>query len=183
MKHIIFSENCFYVQFKAPNHKELKEFVFSKEEKYTEFDWSEDCDVKTISCSWQETIDLLKPSLCEFSKSIGKRFKYDVHDPWINCYKKNGFQEIHDHIKCDLSCVFFPEVQENFGKFYFYNRYANSLNSSWARLIGNTSTWYPDIRSGDIIFFPSTILHGVSPHKSDTIRKTFSCNFSFDLPD
>ena len=48
MKHIIFSENCFYVQFKAPNHKELKEFVFGKEENYTEFDWSEDCDVKTI---------------------------------------------------------------------------------------------------------------------------------------
>ena len=38
MKHIIFSENCFYVQFKAPNHKELKEFVFGKEENYTEFD-------------------------------------------------------------------------------------------------------------------------------------------------
>ena len=160
----------------STNHKELKEFVFSKEEKYTEFDWSEDCDVKTISCSWQETIDLLKPSLCEFSKSIGKRFKYDVHDPWINCYKKNGFQEIHDHIKCDLSCVFFPEMQENFGKFYFYNRYANSLNSSWARLIGNTSS--DPLFSLEILYsFPALFFMDIA-HKNNIKKKKFSCNFS-----
>jgi len=183
LKYTIFDHNCFFVQFKVPNCEELKKFVLNKEETYTEFTWAEDCDVKTISCSWQETIDLLKPSLYEFCKSIGKGFKYDIHDPWINCYKKNGFQETHDHVKCDLSCVFFPEIQENFGKFYFYDRYGNSLGPAWSKLINPDTTWYPDIQSGDIIFFPSAILHGVTPHKSDKMRKTFSCNFSFDLSD
>ena len=64
------------MQFKAPNHKELKEFVFSKEEKYTEFDWSEDCDVKTILCTWQETLELFKPSVHEFANHIKKTFDW-----------------------------------------------------------------------------------------------------------
>ena len=178
----IFVENCFFIQFRAPNSEELSKFIFDKEETYTKFPWVEDCDVKTISCKWEETIELLRPSIKKFSESIGKNFKWIIYSPWINVYEKGGFQDIHDHVKqCDFSCVFFPEVEEKFGKFYFYNRYGNSLGHSWSKLIDPVTRWYPDIQSGDIIFFPSVNLHGVSPHKSNKIRKTLACNFNFDL--
>ena len=32
------------------------------------------------------------------------------------------------------------------------------------------------IKAGDIIFFPSYICHGVTPHNSDVTRKTFAAN-------
>ena len=181
LKYPIFDENSFFVQFKAPNCEELKKFVLNKEETYTKFTWAEDCDVKTISCKWEETLELLRPSIDKFSESIGKSFKWRIYPPWINSYEKGGFQEIHDHVKFDFSCVFFPEIEEEFGKFYFYDRHGNSLGPAWSKLINPVTRWYPDIQSGDIIFFPSVILHGVSPHKSDKTRKTFACNFDFDL--
>ena len=181
MKHTIFDHNCFFVKFKAPNQEELTNFVLNKEEVYYSFDWAKHCGVNTISCTWQETMELFRPSVNEFANHIGKTFNWTIYNPWINCYERNGFQEIHDHIKFDFSCVFFPEVEEKFGKFYFYDRYGNSLGSAWSKLMNPVTMWYPEIQSGDIIFFPSTILHGVSPHKSDKVRKTLSCNFDFDL--
>ena len=33
------------------------------------------------------------------------------------------------------------------------------------------------LKRGDILFFPGHMLHGVSSHKHDNIRKTLSCNF------
>ena len=94
---------------------------------------------------------------------------------------KGQFQETHDHLQYDFSCVFFPTVKENFSQFYFYNRYANSVSKSWFNLLNIPSSWNPAIESGDIIFFPGSMLHAVSPHKSDEVRKTLSCNFDFDL--
>ena len=181
MKYPIFIENSFFVKFKAPNCEELTNFVLNKEEVYHSFDWAEDCEVKTILCTWQETVELFKPSVHEFANHIKKTFNWIIYPPWINSYEKGGFQEIHDHAKFDFSCVFFPEIEEKFGKFYFQDRYGNSLGPAWERLFNPATRLYPDIQSGDIIFFPSAMLHGVSPHKSDKIRKTFACNFDFDL--
>lgn len=181
LKYTIFDQHCFFVKFKAPNHQELTDFVLNKEEVYHQYDWTEICEINTIKCTWQETIQLLTPSVNQFASSIGKSFKWTIYNPWINCYQKGQFQEIHDHLQYDFSCVFFPKVEENFSQFYFYNRYANSLSKSWLNLFGGVSSWDPIVESGDIIFFPGTLLHGVTPHKSDEVRKTLSCNFDFDL--
>ena len=43
------------------------------------------------------------------------------------------------------------------------------------------SNWYPEIQEGDVIIFPSYLLHGVRPHMSDTQRITLAINFSFDI--
>ena len=39
-----------------------------------------------------------------------------------------------------------------------------------------SNIYYPEVKAGDVILFPSHMLHGVSPHGSDTVRKTFSFN-------
>ena len=181
MKYTIFDHNCFFVKFKAPNQEELTNFVLNKEEVYYSFDWAKHCGVNTISCTWQETMELFRPSVNEFANHIGKTFNWTIYNPWINCYERNGFQEIHDHSRSDFSCVFFPEVSENFSEFHFYDRYGNSLSTNWLKLFGGIQSWNANVQSGDIIFFPGTMLHGVSPHKSDKVRKTLSCNFDFDL--
>ena len=40
----------------------------------------------------------------------------------------------------------------------------------------NTCLLTKEFMAGDVLLFPSHMLHGVSPHNSDIIRKTFSFN-------
>ena len=47
--------------------------------------------------------------------------------------------------------------------------------------MGLKSDIYKAFEKGDILFFPSHILHGLSSHNSDVIRKTLS--FNFDILD
>ena len=178
----LFPYNQWCSVFPAPNAKELTEYVLNKTEDYTQFDWAKGCQVKTIHCPWQETFELLEPSVNQFGENLGKSFGYKFHDPWINCYEKGSYQEVHDHIEVDFASVFFPHIEEDFGEFFFFDRYNNSLKPGWRKYFDFKSTWVPQVRPGDIIFFPSTILHGVNVHKSDKTRKTLSCNYSFETP-
>ena len=176
----LFTFNQFFVQFKAPNADELTSYVLNKSEEYIEFSWAAGCQLKTISCSAQEIGKLIEPSVDLFSERLGKPFRFNLSNPWINCYERGSYQDIHDHIESDFSSVFFPQEQEDdFGKFYFYDRYGNSLSPKWKKLFGLYDRWTPNISPGDIIFFPSNVLHGVSIHKSEKTRKSFSCNYSF----
>jgi len=178
----LFPYNQWFSHFPAPNAEELTEYVLNKTEDYTQFEWAKGCQVKTIHCPWQETAELIKPSINQFGEQLGKSFGYKFHDPWINCYEKGSYQEIHDHIGVDFASVFFPEVEEDFGKFFFRDRYNNSLTPGWRKNFDFSLSWVPNVSPGDIIFFPSTILHGVNVHKSNKTRKTFSCNYSFETP-
>ena len=174
----IFPHNHFYVKFKAPNVDELFEFVSSKEEDFSLQPWQKKCKLNTINCDWKETLELMQPSVDKFASFLGKPFEYTLYDPWINCYSNGFFQELHDHRKVDFSSVFFVNTGEDFGKFYFYNRNSNSLPVGWD-FLDFTDTFYPDIEAGDIIFFPSNELHGVTVHNTDVVRKTLACNYTF----
>ena len=47
-------------------------------------------------------------------------------------------------------------------------------------LISNTNHHQPTVNKGDIIFFSSHLLHGVTCHENDEIRKTLSVNFKLN---
>ncbi len=47
-------------------------------------------------------------------------------------------------------------------------------------MVNYKNLYIPDVKAGDIIFFPSDLQHGVSPHKSDTTRRTLSLNLSIN---
>jgi len=65
---------------------------------------------------------------------------------------------------------------EGYSQFYFLDRHVD-LSSVWKRVLPLEQTHIPKIEAGDILFFPGHMLHGVSSHKHDNIRKTLSCNF------
>ena len=60
---------------------------------------------------------------------------------------------------------------------YFINERSRVSPGIWADLSSDMqeSMWV-DSKRGDILFFPSHMLHGVSPHKSDIPRMTVSGN-------
>ena len=176
MIHKIFDHN-FFIQFQALNkekfYSELETEVVNNSNEYS---WSSKCRVSTTRLNLSKYIKFLQPNVDEFSKIIGKNFNYRVNDMWLNTYDYGSYQEIHDHVPADISCVFFPNTGEKFSEFYFRDRSSADLSYKLKQILNLYDLWTPSISSGDIIFFPSNMLHGVSCHLSSTLRKTVSCD-------
>jgi len=172
----------FYVKFKPPNADELiskLDGVDLKLANTSVFMWGELCKVDRISLNIDDWMNDIIPILNNFSKEMNYTDGYFVENPWINLYHKGSFQEAHDHYPSDLALVFFINTGKNFSNFYFYDKLRSSLTPNISDLlynIGYNPTKIIDVEAGDAIIFPSNILHGVSPHNSDIIRKTLSTN-------
>lgn len=174
----------YYWQFDIPNFEELKEYVKLKKSVIDNSEklWAKGCLVDTTFIKETDFIDVIKPSV---NLLINEAFDTHVNIqsgyPWINCYKRGYHQETHDH-KVDIAGVFFLNEGEGFSDFYFYNRYnvtaSNKLLQSLKyKDLTESDKWVPKYKAGQVLFFPGTMLHGVTPHKSDVVRETLSCNF------
>ena len=174
---IIFPTN-FYVHFQVPNAKEIIEIINCYDESYidnSKFTWGSRCSSEKIPLKWENYIELFEPSFDIFANEFNLSIKFKMYDPWLNLYKRGGFQEIHDHLYHDLSCVFIVNEGKGFSEFYFKDRnYSLSLQTD--RMINYSTEYTPKLKSGDFIVFPSHMLHGVTPHNSDSVRKTLSFN-------
>ena len=76
--------------------------------------------------------------------------------------------------------MFFANDGENFSKLFFSDRNSCNFSCKYEELISYTNTHDLDYKKGDIIFFPSHLLHGVTSHESDVIRKTMSANLNIN---
>jgi len=175
----------FYTVFPAPNADELisviDEVCNTKQVDNDFFEWGKLCKVDRIPLLWQDFIDLYRPSMDIFCKKFNKDIKYTMYNPWINLYKRGYYQEIHDHAGHDISSVFFVNNGVDFGKFFFMDRHSCNFSDVYEDLISYSNQLKPNIKKGDIIFFSSHLLHGVSSHENDDIRKTLSVNFNLNI--
>ena len=175
----------FYWQFKAPNAQEFIDKIdaVAKEENIdnSPFNWGKECVIDRIPLKWQDWVPLVTPSMHLLGKKLGKKFQFWMFDPWINYYKRGAYQEVHDHDRQDLACVFFANSGEGFSDFTFFDRYNATLSPDIKQLVEYHNIWGLKYEPGDIIFFPGSTLHQVTQHKSDTVRKTFACNFNISV--
>ena len=174
---IIFPTN-FYVHFQVPNAKEIIETVNHYDESHidnSKFTWGSKCSSGKIPLESEDYIELFKPSFHIFANEFNLIFKLKMYDPWLNLYKRGDFQEVHDHRKNDLACVFIVNEGKGFSEFYFKDRNC-SLSLKTEQLVNYTDVYVPKLKVGDLIIFPCFMFHGVSPHNSDIIRKTLSFN-------
>ena len=174
----LFNTN-FYIKFKAPNSKEFNdkiEEISLNGIDNDRFTWGGSCLVDKIPLYWTDWLDLYIPSLDLLSKELKYMGGYNILDPWLNVYSRNYHQEVHDHYTADLSCVYYPDVQKDFSQFYFRDRHNNDLPRRLQTVLNYRDAWVVTIEPGDMLFFPGNMLHGVTPHKSDKVRKTLSTN-------
>lgn len=167
--------SSFYLKFQAPNSKQIIDSInqYTLDTLTSEMEWGKRCDVNTVVLNWKNFIDLYKPNLDVVSDKLNSKFNFTMYDPWINFYKTGQFQEIHDHSDNDMSCVFFKSSGD---EFYFYDRNSINLSRSMKKLLNYGDSYTVKAESGDIIFFPSHMLHGVCPSKT-LERTTMSVNF------
>lgn len=173
--------NYFYFKYKAPNYKE---FINELENENSipdnsSFGWGNLCEVDKISLNEKKYINYIVPSLELLCNDLKSNLEFDIKSSWMNLYKKGYYQELHMHVPDELVCVFFMNSGEDFSKFYFYDRNTD-IPFIWTKILDLRLRHFVEYEEGDIIFFPSHMLHGVSKHNSDVVRKTFSCNFTIN---
>ena len=186
MKHIF--SNSFYLLFSLPNKKEVFESVtnsqYVNKELTSRIKWNENCRVEVEELYPNKVGHVLVPSIELFLEHIGAKKSVKLLDIWKNTYNKDGFQEIHDHVDNEVQlsgCIFLEDQTKDTSRFYFYNRHNTEL-VMWKEIMNDQTlnhSWSPNIKAGDIIFFPSYMLHGVTPHKLRKPRTTISFNLKF----
>ena len=146
-------------------------------------DWAKACSVKVEGLFADDLMPYIVPTVNNFLKGANMSYKdLKVNQPWKNTYEKGGFQELDDPGDAFLSgCIFLDNPDPDFGNFYFYNRHSIELLRPQRQLIDNlfdTSylSFTPKVLKGDILIFPSYMMHGVTMHKSEKIRRTISFN-------
>ena len=146
----------------------------------SDFTWGTHSNSDKVPLKLRDFEYLMKPNIDMLIDEIGIDITPKYYDPWINMYTRGQYQEIHDHHGVDFASVFFANDGEGFAKFYFHNRHSIDMSARNKKIFKTGERSEINTKAGDIIFFPSHILHGVSPHNSDVVRKTFAVNFDFN---
>ena len=188
----------FYWQYEMPNFESFRNQILSdisSKEKFTvrkrihqdldDSTWVSDCNVQVFNeLNIQDYIPFMAPVLNDWSNDVNFDIDLDPQSPWINVYERGGFQEQHDHWPCDLVSVwFFSDVNEDSGNFYFMEDSKGFvMKEVWHDMIykelkGKTK-FFPNVKAGSVLLFPSHILHGVTHHRDDNKRISMSCNFN-----
>ena len=177
----------FYFKYKLPDFDVLMERLAEVEDTISPDNvrsWGNLCSLETVSEEQMSKVnfsDIISNAIQLLAQDLRTELKYNVFHPWLNQYKRGDHQEAHIHDNCDVAAVIFLNQGDDFGKFYFLDSNAAVLSRPWFPIMGNLIGKDPihfveDIEPGDIIFFPNNMFHGVTPHKSDEVRKTIAFN-------
>ena len=177
--------NDFYSLISPKNKDEIIEHCMNPDLELPkeEFQWGDECLSEKVYLKLTGFTEILKPSIIEVLSEIMDEdvpYGFAVEEVWKNTYRRYYHQEQHDHQGYELSFVIFlNDFQEDDARFYFVNERTRVCSDIW----GDLSSMCPDTMGiepdkGDIVFFPSHMLHGVSPHKSDNPRITVSGNIT-----
>lgn len=121
--------------------------------------------------------NFVSKSVANYLVRTGLKMKLYMSDAWFNIYKKNNYQEFHQHSGCIVSCIYFLKIPTP-EKVYFKSPYKEMLFSSKYTGDYNPSDWVhyvPD--ESNLLVFRSYVEHAVELHKSDEDRITIAYNF------
>lgn len=136
---------------------------------------------KTIisKCDWEFPkdqprgyLDYILPYIKEEHEAmfLEKGFsKVDIVNIWFQQYQKNSFHEWHTHTQCQWSSVYYLEFPEGSPRTVF----VNPLN--------NSETFDIETEEGDIITFPSFIVHSAPKIESENRKTILSFNSDISI--
>ena len=176
--------NDFYSLIKPKNRNEIIEHCLNAIELPKEdFEWGDECLSEKVGLKPIGFTELLEPYIIQVLDGIideGTPYGFTIEEVWKNTYHRYYHQEQHDHQGYELSFVIFlTDYHEDDARFYFVNERCRLTAELWRDVSGLMPDSFPiEGEKGDIVFFPSHMLHGVSPHKSDNPRITVSGNIT-----
>tara|TARA_B100000902_G_C27170440_1_gene843538 strand:- start:456 stop:1034 length:579 start_codon:yes stop_codon:yes gene_type:complete len=112
-------------------------------------------------------IKTIKVPLDEFGNRFCERFQ--IKSLWCQKYSKGNSHGIHNHGSIGFSGIFYAQLTKKHKATRFILPFCDFTN-------GNVLDHYPDVQEGDVLFFPSFLLHGADPSSVDEKRIIFSFN-------
>lgn len=113
---------------------------------------------------------------------------YSITTSWFMVNEKGHYNVAHRHPNCDYSFVWYIKVPKNngpaitFENDHQFSRY-NSIQSFDSQIVEAynyaANYWWRPI-DGDVLLFPSDLIHSVDPNMTDESRIIFSGNMKFN---
>ena len=100
-----------------------------------------------------------------------------ITQSWLNKSDTEESHHEHSHHNTVLSGVWYPYLDEKMPPIGFRTRHESQFLFPTRQFSSlNASVFTPPIKSGDLIIFPSNLLHSVIPNKSDKSRYSLGFN-------
>ena len=119
---------------------------------YTDFFINSKAGNEELPSYFHTVLGVIRPYLADFTEERRLEFV----DMWYQKYYKNVEHKVHCHGNSGWSAVIYvefdPEVHE---PTMFYSPFMNPWN-------GNLETFQPPVNEGDMVLFPTTVMHAVS---------------------
>ncbi len=134
---------------------------------------------KTVANVITSPIDIRTNILLEEIKKFEQEIKinFNLLNFWFQKYENGMDHAPHNHGQIGFSSVCFVEYNKNFHKpTTFIFPFISCFN-------GDVERYEPDVNEGDIIFFPSNLLHYAPINTSDKERIISSFNLKPNLND
>ena len=130
--------------------------------------------VKYISTSAQYEpvfLSMISPYLKQFLKRADYKFT-EVSRVWTQRYSKGDYHAPHDHGPEGFACVFYAQLDPEI-------HLPTEFIQPWIPHTGNRDMESPDnVVEGDLVIFPSNLMHMAPPHMSDKYRTIISFNLT-----
>ena len=119
----------------------------------------------------------------------GDKYTLGVSDLWYNYFHNSEYHEMHDHVsnsldrKCHFACVHYLCYDKKVHKPLFFHDPIHLLRSHSLEFDSHDyqADFYPDINEGDLIMFPSYLMHGVEANKPTPNNPRITISFNLEL--
>lgn len=112
---------------------------------------------------------------------------YSIDSCWFIVNEKGHYNVPHRHPNCDYSFVWYIKAPSNGPPIVFENDHQYSrfnsfqlFDSELLNMYNYAGNYWWKPLDGDLLIFPSDLMHGVEPNKTDESRIIFSGNITFN---
>ena len=100
-----------------------------------------------------------------------------ITQSWLNYTETNQYHHKHVHPNSLISGVFYINCHEEHDKIKFFNDNYKTIKleiKDWN--MWNSESWWFSVKTGDIILFPSSLIHMVETKQGDNTRISLAFN-------
>jgi len=100
-----------------------------------------------------------------------------ITQSWLNYTKKNQYHHKHTHPNSLVSGVFYVNCHQEHDKIKFFNYDHKMIKlevKDWN--VWNSESWSFPVKTGDIVLFPSSLIHMVETKQGDNTRISLAFN-------
>lgn len=153
------------------------------------FDWPEAC-VQSLREFCLTTLLRVVGDLNGYDAARLQRLQVAT-DAWFHITRRNGFFSVHNHPMASWSGVYcvspgrHDAEQPDSGKLSFINPYSSMYSdagNAWLKFPYQPGNYAFQLKPGQLILFPSWVLHQVMPFYGEDERITVAFNCAFKLP-